>query len=361
MSEVLPPGLICWSSALKLIGLQAGRAYAVVLVVMFHANVFILPQRLMDGGSAWRGFSMGYAGVELFFVISGFVMFYVHRADLFRPAMTAPFITKRIVRVVPLYWIVLGLLLLSYALLPGRGPAEAGRPDVVLGSFLLVPMEATPVLTVAWTLQHEMLFYAMFAAMIAAGALGRALFAGWVLLTIAAAVTSISLPFPLSFVLSPYNALFAMGMCAAATFGALSQRMATGLLAAGITVFVAVGLGEQLAGLERALADRTLLYGAGATAIVAALAAGVVSPGRWTVLVGDASYSIYLVHMPAMSFAALFVAKLGAPWGLPAIVVLIGVVGVGVAAGVMTHLLIERPLLKHAGSVLRGRRVGATG
>ncbi len=54
----------------KLDGLQCGRAVATLMIVAFHANVFILPDRLLDGVKASRVFNMGYAGVELFFVLA---------------------------------------------------------------------------------------------------------------------------------------------------------------------------------------------------------------------------------------------------------------------------------------------------
>ena len=61
----------------KLDGLQAGRAIAALMVVAFHANVFILPSKIFDGVGAGSVFNMGYAGVEFFFVLSGFIMFFV--------------------------------------------------------------------------------------------------------------------------------------------------------------------------------------------------------------------------------------------------------------------------------------------
>lgn len=69
----------------KLHAIQAGRAVAAIMVVAYHANDFVLPLRLYDGRIAWRGFGMGYVGVEFFFVLSGFIMFYVHRQDFGHP------------------------------------------------------------------------------------------------------------------------------------------------------------------------------------------------------------------------------------------------------------------------------------
>jgi peptidoglycan/LPS O-acetylase OafA/YrhL len=81
--------------------LQAGHAIAALIVVAFHANVFILPDRLYHGGAASRAFNMGYAGVEFFFVLSGFIMFYVHAKDFSLPHWAPDFLRKCIGRINP--------------------------------------------------------------------------------------------------------------------------------------------------------------------------------------------------------------------------------------------------------------------
>ncbi len=83
----------------KLHAIQAGRAISATMVVACHANDFVLPLRLYDWRIALRGFGMGYVGVEFFFVLSGFIMFYVHRRDFGRPWKFWQFIYKRFIRI----------------------------------------------------------------------------------------------------------------------------------------------------------------------------------------------------------------------------------------------------------------------
>ena len=72
---------------------------------------------------------------------------------------------------------------------------------------------------------------------------------------------------------------------------------------------------------------------------------------------GDASYSIYLVHIPAISFAGIVLVKLGAPWGLPPLGMMAVMTIYAVAAGAIVHLFVEKPLF----SMLSRRRAPVPG
>ena len=85
-----------------LAGLQCGRAVAAVMVAIFHANVFLLPSKFYAGEGAGAAFNFGYAGVEFFFVLSGFIMVLVHRRDFGQPSKAVVFLRKRIVRIYPI-------------------------------------------------------------------------------------------------------------------------------------------------------------------------------------------------------------------------------------------------------------------
>ncbi len=147
----------------RLTTIQGLRAFAALNVVLLHALIGA------DGAGAeptllgaLRGWGAG--GVDLFFVISGFIMIHVQRSRRRGPV---PFLRERILRVAPLYW-ALTLLLWSVLL---AAPALFGRFETsaegVLASLLFVSQPlgfGTPTLYVGWTLELEMLFYAVFAA-----------------------------------------------------------------------------------------------------------------------------------------------------------------------------------------------------
>jgi exopolysaccharide production protein ExoZ len=333
----------------KLDGLQAGRAVAALLVVAFHANIFILPDRLYRGEAASRAFDMGYAGVEFFFVLSGFIMFYVHAKGFSRPDRASHFLRRRIVRIYPIYWIVFGALTALYFIAPDRGTENARDPEMILTSLLLVPTPELPIMRVAWTLRHEMLFYLVFVLVILNLRLGTIVFGLWMVLCLVAASLGWT-GFPWDFFLSAYNVLFMLGIGAAMVYSRIPADRARGLLVLGVAIFLFTELSESFGLLEWDKALRTWAYGVGAAMVTTALAAGALSPLRWLTFLGDASYSIYLVHLPAMIFLAILLGKAGAPWDLPPILSLLGMIVLSSLVGGCTYAFVERPVLKRLSS-----------
>lgn len=333
----------------RLDGLQAGRAVAAVMVVLFHLTVFFLPEHYYDGEKVGPEiFKMGYAGVEFFFVLSGFIMVFVHRRDFDKPGCAPRFLEKRIVRIYPIYWVIYGLLTLAYFAAPSAGPANARDPVSIITSALLWPMPDLPVLGVAWSLQYEMLFYLVFTLLVLNLRLGSVIFALWMAGCIWVSLTGPAF-YPIAFLLSFYNLLFAFGILAALCFQLLDLRAARWCLLAGLVIFFSVGASEQLAGIGWNKALRTWCFGVGASLAVTGLAAGAFQPPKWLTFLGDASYSIYLVHIPAISFAGIVFVKLGAPWGLPPLAMMAAMTVYAVAAGAIVHLFIEKPLLSTFG------------
>ena len=132
--------------------LQALRGLAALAVVFYHTAF------TFNGGT-----HTDFQAVSVFFVISGFIMTYITRAD------ADHFLQQRLVRIVPLYWLcTLGALAAAWLLRDtGRTWADAGMGNVIK-SLLFVPYrdvhgEVQPILPVGWTLNLEMFFYALFA------------------------------------------------------------------------------------------------------------------------------------------------------------------------------------------------------
>lgn len=140
--------------------LQVLRAFAALNVVMFHiigiAHVYDHNVVLLAPLSGW-----GKNGVDIFFVISGFVMGY---SQLQNPKPWRQFLLGRIVRIVPIYWLLTFVFVCIYVLAPGLIERVVLTPEYVLSSLLFIAalgFEA-PVLDVGWTLEWEMLFYVIF-------------------------------------------------------------------------------------------------------------------------------------------------------------------------------------------------------
>lgn len=163
---------------MKLPSIQALRGIAALLVVMVHGAAFErilmtengLSETPLIGGL----FLNGYGGVDLFFVISGFIMVWVTQTVNHGGMASADFLFARLLRVYPMWWIAAGLML-AYALnvqivstlATGEIAEEPARYslDYLLKSFFLIPQFEFPVLAVGWTLVHEVYFYIVFAAL----------------------------------------------------------------------------------------------------------------------------------------------------------------------------------------------------
>ncbi|MEL7280456.1 MAG: acyltransferase [Pseudomonadota bacterium] len=326
-------------------GLQAGRAVAAIAVAVFHANVFLLPQNFYDGEGAGAVFNFGYAGVEFFFVLSGFIMVLVHRGDFGKSERVGLFLSKRFLRIYPIYWVIMIVLTALYFAMPSRGPEHARDLSEILASFLLVPTVEGPIMAVAWTLQHEMLFYLVFAVLIWRPRIGIGLFGAWMIGCLAALPFYGTLPYPLDFLLKSHNLLFALGIGTAWIYTRFSQQASRGLFWIGLAVFLATGLGETVAQAPLPRAVLPLMYGVGSAFMLIGLTRGDFAVPRWLSFLGDASYSIYLVHLPAMNFCAVIIKAGGLHEFLPPFAMLVLIAVIATLVGCIVHVLIEKPLI----------------
>ncbi len=142
--------------------IEALRAISALAVAAFHFQldlVHALPQAHVPD------LIRGAAGVDIFFVISGFV---IARSAAALPAEHGAgyFFARRLIRIVPLYWSVTLLYLALAVVLPDRG--NTFTLPLVLTSFAFIPFPRSdgfiqPVIGQGWSLNYEMLFYAIYA------------------------------------------------------------------------------------------------------------------------------------------------------------------------------------------------------
>ena len=145
----------------KLQSIQALRGVAVLAVVLFH----LLTVEEKYGGSKTilsSFFQFGMFGVDLFFVISGFVMITVTRGKFQYHKEALKFIYHRVVRIYPTYWVYSILVLGVFLIKPSWVNSSQGNQVDILASFLLLPSQTLPLVMVGWTLIHEMYFYLVF-------------------------------------------------------------------------------------------------------------------------------------------------------------------------------------------------------
>ena len=337
-----------------ILGIQLLRGVAATAVVISHVqwdltNHLSLPTALPEQ------LSLGNAGVDLFFVISGFVMVYSSE-DLFgRPGAMREFLVRRVARIVPLYWLVTTLML-AYVLLRGFGPSDAS-PGLAVSSYLFIPFqrpsgEMGPLYGVGWTLNYEMFFYCLFAlALLARRGIAVAALTAFYLAIALFHVMSGGLPLPFGYWSDPLILEFTVGMLLALAYQSGFRLPVLGaalLLAAAIASF-AVSFTPWFSGLPR-----WIVWGIPSAFTVAALTfsssplrlAGV---GRW----GDASYALYLTHPMVIAAARIaaqhgYLPPLKMPW-----LYLGGIVIASIVLSVVVYERIERPMTVYCRRALR--------
>lgn len=334
---------------MKFNNLQALRAVAALMVFFAH----LVPHGFGMDWFLYRFWWVGPAGVDLFFVISGFIVCYtaVKAGRTDEPAHIAAgkFAIKRVVRIFPVYWIVLALAWLI------AGHVELAPPDLpaypAWRYWLLLVVHNNKVM-LAWTLAYEMFFYLVLAVLILLSP--RNIYrwlAGWVVLqagVIALAGTYRATGFDnFGWVMtSPLVLEFAAGCLVAYLIDKGVRGGGWQSLLSGIFLFsVGIYVNSQLGNWQQAW--RVILFAPGAAMIVYGLInieadKGIILP-RFLQRVGDASYSIYIWHQLVVAILVKVTHKFGLLGPLPgwALVICYGLICL--AVGFISYLLIEKP------------------
>jgi len=333
-----------------LANIQILRFIAAVMVLYAHllhetANHGLPLRPIHDPtGIAWR------SGVDVFFIVSGFIMYYLSHDKFGAWRNAVDFLRRRLLRVVPMYWLFTGLMLLALAVVHDRIVHTDLTPQTLLGSLLFFPVlradgDIFPILAVGWTLEFELFFYVCFAlALLAPRRIGLAA------LTVVFLVMSVAGRFidkshvALKYYCDPIILEFLMGMLLAHLYLAgvtLNRWVQWGCVAVGFGLMVVMGGYQNL--------DRWIWGGLPSFVVAFGLALGPEIKSRWPAMGGDASYSLYLSHPFVLSSLALVWTKARLPadgWSYVAsgLVLCIG-------ASLLVYRLIEAPMLR----VLRRR------
>jgi len=343
--------------------LQVLRFLAAFLVLCGHAQQALVARAPQVAGSyGFIPLDWGL-GVDVFFLISGFVMYYMMHGRFGQRGVASDFLRRRIIRVVPLYWLFTTLVLVMGLILHTPLPSTAR----IVFSYLFLPgptcdLYCTPLFTLGWTLNYEMMFYAVFAlGLLFARPRGMALIVGMILLLIA-----IASPTPpdwrmIRFWGLPLTLEFLMGI-------GIAHLFLTGRRVSAVTGWAMVAAGfalaiwlYQLRAFETV--DRVVTGGIPAALIVTGGVLGLEPrrDTRWIALAiagGNASYALYLSHPFAIHAVELLDARLSLAALHPAIF-LAAVIATAIIGAAIVHRWIEQPLLRLLNR--RWSRYGSTG
>jgi exopolysaccharide production protein ExoZ len=343
----------------KFVSIQYLRGLAAVLVLASHALLYPVVEHELGYGR------LGWLGVILFFVISGFIMVVVTGEGRFSPL---DFLRRRFIRIVPMYWVATLLAAALALLVPQLFKTTVYDTGQLVLSLLFVPFfnpvsgGIHPLYKLGWTLNYEVFFYACFALLAFLGAAGRVV---WLTIAFAGLALIGALLQPQPAIPQFYTSFMPLAFCAGAWLGLATLRGGIGNLSP-LALYVVLGLG--LAGLlEGFLFDRGVVEDVAAFAgfvlfASALLLLAVRFEGRLPYVallerVGDASYSIYLVHIYEVAILSGLAFKLLDPADLLSdyVVALVSIAG-GTLAGLVLYRFVEQPLLRLLNRVTGARQ-----
>lgn len=225
---------------------------------------------------------------------------------------------------------------------------ELTAPSVIANSFFLIGVSTRASLAVAWTLFHEVLFYLLFAILIVNRRLGTFVLGVWFVSCVAVAFVPADVV-PASFYpLGLVNTLFGLGLGCFALTQRHSLPKPVFLATLGCLGFLASGIFELRYGVPSP-AFSVIGYGLSSALIVCGLVAREharpIAVPRTLLLLGDASYSIYLIHYPILSIVArLWLKVFGKTVWVDC--AYLAIAALAAAAGVLFHLYVEKPVTR---------------
>jgi exopolysaccharide production protein ExoZ len=344
----------------ELLSVQWLRGLAVLMVLVYHVEDAL---RLFPGFGTFETLwvHLGYSAPDLFFVISGFIMCYVTFGMKFEPKR---WLVSRFIRIYPLYMAFTFLAFLVWTVNPAMtmGAGEQ-TPETIVKSFLIVPQAGLPLVFVGWTVEHEIVFYFLVFVVATLGGKSRALINMIGGLSVLASLrwllkdTYPILDFWDFHFLSLFMVQFLIG---ALVFQHMDRLKRWGSLKPALfalTLFIFGGFACESGTINHENLPRVVVFG---LVYGLLLLAGINYELRrretlgeahyqqarpFMVKVGDASYSLYLLHPFALSAGGKILKFAGTSGSIAAVTVsLLGVATL--YAGLWFYALVEKPFLQ---------------
>lgn len=345
--------------------IQLLRGIASILVVLLHITI---NYEVNTGGQfLFNMFRFGGSGVDIFFVLSGFIITYSNMRYIEQPSSVWKFLKRRFIRIFPIYWIIITCFLLLQLALPAFYNTHFNTGFVnILQTYLLLPGHVM-LNGVSWSLTNELFFYLLF---VLALLIPNKKITFYMMLAYLAVLIVFALKGPAvtngnaytRILLFPMNIEFFLGVLIVLFVNRLPKGLVYPLLISGILLFI---LGANLhngdVGVVGETTDmalrRVLLFGFPAFLVILALVKielnRTINMHNIFLHLGDASYSIYLIHLPIVAaFFKLLVKFNINNTGLIFLLTCILIIII-CAAGIIIYHKIEKPLINKLNKLMR--------
>ena len=339
--------------------IQVLRGVASLLVLLLHAtkNFATVSNKPFLNDF----FEFGGSGVDIFFVLSGFIITYTSIKGLSQPNKLFAFIRRRMVRIFPIYWIIITLLLIAQFVLPDLYRSHYFfTPGTFFSTWFLLPGHSM-VNGVSWTLSFELFFYLLFslAFIIPVKKWAYCLFVLYALVLIAIPILGYNFENGnewVKLISYPMNVEFFMGVTAALIIPKIIARAALPLITTGIILFLAAGIfynnDHYLVGNTF---NRVIIFGIPSFLIITGLVKfellHKISTPRLLILMGEASYSLYLLHLPLIAATVKLISKLHIQNVVLLHIVLLMAIGLICFISILFYKWIEKPMINKLNAI----------
>lgn len=335
----------------ELVSIQLLRALASLLVLLAHLQI---KEKQYGDASAlvWQNFRIGSIGVDIFFVLSGFIIFHVAGRSPSSWAAGWTFMKHRIIRVAPLYWALSLLALIVFLAHPELVNKTSSKPTALWESFLFFPTDKKLLIQNGWTLSYEFLFYlTFFTSILLLPAAKRV----YLMMSAALLAVAYGLIFqPTStiarFITDDLLLEFAFGVLIGALYGSVITRrffnftlgMIVFLLSAATVAWLAFfpPTSAALRGINFGIPSALLVFSA--LSLEKELSAL-----RGFKILGDSSYSLYLLHVLSLPAAGMLWTKLRLSGAASNIGLLVFLFLTSVGASIILYKYFELPLTNY--------------
>lgn len=329
----------------KLNFIQISRFAAILIILLYHINAIFN----RDFGYDWLNISewQRTGGVDFFFVLSGFMIFYIYGNNIGNKQKGFEFLSKRFIKIFPVYWLVLIGSVFLILFFPQIGDSNKLNVNLILKNLFLLPNDY--ILAVAWSITYIIVFYIVFSFLIFSPKLMKIIIPSWLLLCIISTFSGGT-----SYILNFYHIEFWVGVLIAYTILNKRVKYQIPLLLLGLSGFLFLWVNNVF---ELFSLNLALFYCLASSLIILSLAALDVQKTRkipkFLSFLGSASFSLFITHS---QFAQLYVVIFNKTFlisylGYSTSMIIVSILSV--LSSCVFYLIIEKPLTKFLAIKLR--------